>query len=246
MTDNSALRLHRFISALSGQATLVGASEALGLHKYSPEELVQRIAEAFTLVNELSEDIEVQARNEREREHWRETAQSAWRCVGSITMRLGEPPVAGGSFSITIPKNLLTGLKFIGSSFLEESEIEDEVSKLRECLSELQQILKDSETLSPSMKRWLQDVVRIIRDSIDRYDTFGSRGMKKHFHELVGQLVLTWRSEEEVRNSKETEPGIWEQLDRACAIFERIVFVIEKGPIALNYASQFLLPMILN
>ena len=150
------------------------------------------------------------------------------------------------SFAFAIPSDTatfavsLTGLvaiRFIAADLEQDESATDDINTLRQLVNELQSEIEQSDVFSKKMKEWLLDLVRIIRDSIDRYAIRGSRGMRQQFSLLLGELMQSYDFAEETHAKK---PSIWSKITNAIDIMNKIVYLEEKCRPALNFGQKLL------
>ena len=73
-------------------------------------------------------------------------------------------------------------LRFIAADLRKEESVPaDELEQLRRMCDELRQEIADSNDLTNPLKAWLLDLVRLMRDAIDRYKIRGNRGFAGNY-----------------------------------------------------------------
>ena len=143
--------------------------------------------------------------------------------------------------SITPHPSAVTALRYMAVDLpQEEAFVENEIAEIRRLCDELQNEIENSETLNKTLKEWLLDLVRMMRDGIDRFKIRGSRGFRKELYQMLGSMVVHY---ENVKKVAEKEPGIWTKmmqgLDRVCRAAERFEKVKKVLTIAYKAIEYF-------
>jgi hypothetical protein len=107
----------------------------------------------------------------------------------------------------------------------EETPSTDELAQLRDMIGELQQFIEQSEELSRSIQNWLLDLVRLMRDGLDRYRIRGARGLRRQFHTMLGDLMDNYEFVQQVQKSKSP---IWQKLCAAMDLMIKLSVLHEK------------------
>lgn len=132
----------------------------------------------------------------------------------------------------------MVALRFIAADLpQDESASEEDLNRIRHLVNILQQEIEKSETFTKFTREWLLDLVRIIRDSIDRYACRGSRGMRKQCSHLLGELILNYDLAQEV---KEKNPTLWTNIFEAVDVLQKVVSLAEKCRPAITLAQKSL------
>jgi hypothetical protein len=135
----------------------------------------------------------------------------------------------------------LVALRFIAADLKQdESASAEDINSIRQLVTELQQEIETATAFSKQMKEWLLDLVRVIRDSIDRYANRGSRGMRKQFSQLLGELIQNYDHAQEVQDKT---PSIWAKIISAIDVMNKIASLAEKCKPAISF-GQKLLPLV--
>jgi hypothetical protein len=111
------------------------------------------------------------------------------------------------------------------------------LNRIRVLVNELRAEIESATEFSQSVRAWLLDLVRIIRDSLDRYAIRGSRGIRRQFSTLLGELMRNWGTAEKV---KEKKPGIWEKITTAIDVMDKVSSLAEKCAPAVTFAQKYL------
>jgi hypothetical protein len=101
----------------------------------------------------------------------------------------------------------------------EEQSPIDESEHVRKLCDELRAGTLGSKDISKTLRDWLLDMVRAMRDGIDRYQIRGARGLRQRLHEVLGSLMLNWKLAEEV---KKKAPTIWTRFIGGIEVVEKV------------------------
>jgi len=141
--------------------------------------------------------------------------------------------VQANACSANVVPSAIVALKFMAADLpVEEAITVDELERLRKLCDELRSEILNAKELAPALKEWLLDLVRLMRDGIDRYRIRGSRGLRRQFHEMLGSLVS---HEQMVANIKKEKPDIWMKVMNGFEVILRMAQFVEKGSKALEY-----------
>ncbi len=131
-----------------------------------------------------------------------------------------------------------TALRFIAADLPQDkSATAEDINKIRQLIIDLQAEIEASTTFSKQMRGWLLDLVRVIRDSIDRYANRGSRGMRKQFSQLLGELLQSYDQAKEVQTEA---PSIWTKIVDAIDLMNKIASLAEKCKPAISFGKNVL------
>lgn len=132
----------------------------------------------------------------------------------------------------------LVAMRFIAADLVQDepAELED-IARLRALVDELQSEIETSTDFTKEMKEWLLDLVRVIRDSLDRYAIRGSKGMRRQFATLIGELKQNFDFAEQTRD---TTPSIWSKIISAIDIMNKIASLAERCRPALRLGKTIL------
>lgn len=144
---------------------------------------------------------------------------------------------------VTPNPQALTALRYMAVDLPQEEAVTpDEIATIRKLCNELQAEIENSQTLNKTLKEWLLDLVRMMRDGIDRFKIRGSRGFRKELYQMLGSIMVHYGDIKEV---KEKEPGIWmkmmQSLDWACRAaerFEKVGKALRWGYKAIEFFSS--------
>ncbi|MBL8855393.1 MAG: hypothetical protein JNK57_15610 [Planctomycetaceae bacterium] len=128
-----------------------------------------------------------------------------------------------------IKENAVRALQFmsVDEFFVRSQDAnEDDLHRIRQIVSELQTEIEQSTEFSRGMKEWLLDLVRVMRDSLDRYANRGTRGMRKHFAMLLGELALEHGYREDLDRRR---PLVWLKFLEGMALISSIANIFETG-----------------
>ena len=131
-------------------------------------------------------------------------------CVNGFNLNM-----KNNTYNATVSSAALVALEFMGADLPQEESRRDELGELRKLCDELQNEIHKS-SLNKSLKAWLLDLVRLMRDGIDRYQIRGSRGLRREFHEMLGSIIVHYNNTEEI---KRESPTTWEKVKRGFKLF---------------------------
>lgn len=89
---------------------------------------------------------------------------------------------------------------------------ENELDQLRAVIEDLRQTIENTTELRPMVRLWLLDLVRLMREGLDRYTARGVRGLRESFRRLLGELLDHPDYCREVQKSK---PSLWEKTAKS-------------------------------
>lgn len=144
-----------------------------------------------------------------------------------------------GNYSIS--QTGLVALRFIAADLpQDEDATTDDLNSIRQIVSDLQKEIEQATEFSKQMRTWLLDLVRVIRDSLDRYANRGSKGMRKQFSLLLGELMQNYDLAQETQVKA---PSIWTKVTNAIDLMNKIASLAEKCKPAITF-GQKLLPFV--
>lgn len=144
----------------------------------------------------------------------------------------------GNSAQVEVSEASRTALTFIAADLPQDDlPTESDLNRIRELVNELQSEVESSTELARSVKDWLLDLVRIIRDSLDRYAIRGSRGMRRQFSTLLGELMQNWDTLQKV---KEKRPTVWQKFTASIDLMHKLASLAEKCVPAVTFTQKYL------
>jgi hypothetical protein len=186
--------------------------------------------------NTLAEEIEKISDNELKRKLFRENLPDIESSLKSFVFT-----VSADQGHCNISRTGLVALRFIAADLpQDEDATKDDLNTIRQIVSELQKEIENATDFSKQMREWLLDLVRVIRDSLDRYANRGSRGMRKQFSLLVGELMQNY---EYTQETQDKAPVIWTKITTAIDLMHKIASLAEKCRPAILF-TQKLLPFV--
>ncbi len=140
--------------------------------------------------------------------------------------------------TVQINQTGVVAMRFIAADLPQDEEpTENEIETLRTIVSELQSEIESSEVFSKSVREWLLDLVRVIRDSIDRFAIRGSRGMRKQFSLLLGELIQNYDLAQKVQSQK---PTVWQRFMAAIDVMNKLASLAEHCRPAVTFTQKCL------
>ncbi len=235
--DNPAGRLFKVLTEL-GQGQIKSDQLAVKLGTSSDwESLLNAMVEMrkeYVLLEAAVSDFKD---NPHKLAHYKEDLTHIKSAIDGININLQNNHV-----QITPNPQALTALKYMAVDLPQEEAVTpDEIAAIRKLCDELRAEIENSQTLNKTLKGWLLDLVRMMRDGIDRFKIRGSRGFRKELYQMLGSLMVHYGNIKEV---KEKEPGIWmkmmQGLDwvcRAAERFEKVGKALKWGYKAIEFFS---------
>lgn len=152
--------------------------------------------------------------------------------VNSFTLSIAK----AGTYQCNIAPTAIVALRFIAAD-LEQEEAADgnDLESLKTAITELQTHILDNEELTPALRTWLLDLVRLMRDGIDRFQIRRGRGMRTQFHAMLGDLMGHYDA---VQTIKAEHPGAWARLSTAMDTMIKLAVFREKYKPALEMVRR--------
>lgn len=142
-----------------------------------------------------------------------------------------------GSYSVGILAGAVVSLEFMAADLPQEVELtRDELSELRRLCDEMQESILQCKDLNKTLREWLLDLVRMMRDGIDRYGIRGKRGLRRQFHEMLGSMCDHY---EEVEELKQKAPSVWKRMSDGFEKFNKFSEFAEKASKAIENLAKF-------
>lgn len=142
----------------------------------------------------------------------------------------------GNSYKILVEHATLVALELITADLpLEEEGPVDEIENLYIKLKELQDIVVSvpQEEMSPSIRIWLLDLIRLMRDGLDRYKIRGPRGLRTQLQAMLGDLMLNYDTFDKAK--KQTPSKFWARFNALLDTLLKLSTIHEKYKNALSY-----------
>jgi hypothetical protein len=183
--------------------------------------------------NALVEDIEQIKHNSAKYHLYRKNLPDIDISIKSFTFGIN-----GDSGTCQISQTGLVALQFIAADLSQDEKAsDDDLKTLRQLVSDLQAEIEATDIFPKQMKEWLLDLVRVIRDSIDRYSIRGSKGMRRQFSVLLGELMQNYDFAEKTKTEK---PSVWSKITSAIDIMNKIASLAEKCRPAITFGQKLL------
>ncbi|MEI7775965.1 MAG: hypothetical protein WCK17_14445 [Verrucomicrobiota bacterium] len=134
---------------------------------------------------------------------------------------------------IRILPEVLFLLESIAAEMAEEAPIpEDELADLRASLETVRNSIAAA-GLRGNIRRWLLELLRMMRDSVDRYENHGARGLRNTLFQLVGQLNEVYKQRCEAADKGDSEAtaevarmkevgDVFQKVDKVTAVGARV------------------------
>ncbi|TWU43624.1 hypothetical protein Poly51_62790 [Rubripirellula tenax] len=234
--NNAAGRILSVLEKLQPQSgkniPLKGLGEALGVTPEWPAVLtaIQDLHDEFA---SLCTEIEQFQHNTAKYELYKTNLPDVEKSLQSFNLQMPQK-----NCTCQVLQTGVVAMRFIAADLpQDESPGEGEIENLRSIVSELQSEIESSEVFSKSVREWLLDLVRVIRDSIDRFAIRGSRGMRKQFSLLLGELIQNYDIAQKVQ---EKQPTVWQRFMSAIDAMNKLASLAEHCRPAVTFAQKCL------
>lgn len=234
--NNAAGRLLDVYARLSGfknqSQKLEAFAVALGVSK-NWNSVLTAVKDLQDEYQTLVEDIEQTKENPAKYKLYRKNLPDIQKTVNSFKLLLSDSQA-----SAVVSQTGLVALRFIAADLpQDEPATEDDLNRIRTIVTDLQQEIESSDSFTKHTREWLLDLVRIVRDSLGRYASRGSRGMRKQCSFLLGELIQNYDLAQE---TQERKPGVWEKLIDAIDVMQKVASLAEKCKPAVTFAQKSL------
>ncbi|TWU19572.1 hypothetical protein [Allorhodopirellula heiligendammensis] len=183
--------------------------------------------------NDMLADVEQLKENSAKYDNFKRNFPAIEKSVKSFSL-----DIPTGHASWNVSDSSVVALRFIAADLPQEQAAEkDDLEQIRTLVSELQTQIEQTTTFSKKTREWLLDLVRTIRDSIDRYACRGSRGMREQCALLIGELMLNYGH---VTETAEKNPNLWRKLTSTIDFMVKVASLGEKLKPALALAQKSL------
>lgn len=231
--DNAAGRLYQVFSAIAAKkSSHLSVADVANAFRVEPNwgDVLQAYLELRQIYEELVADIESVAHNQAKYGLYRDNLGAIESTLKSFRFSVNENQVIA-----VIDGAGLVALKFMAADMPQDATCDPaELAKLRAMVEELRQEIENTEGLAVHVKRWLLDLVRLLRDSIDRYAIRGTAIMRRHVAMMVGELVLEYK---EIEVLKQQKPGLWAKVSKAIDEVIKVTTLVEKLKPLLGYTQ---------
>lgn len=114
----------------------------------------------------------------------------------------------------------------------------DDLNKIQKSIQELQKQLNESDT-DPDLKIILQELIRLSQDSINRFNIYGAKGLKKAFKGMLAEVAETYLKTSDKENLKNNEA--WMSINNHLKTFDTVTSkLLEYAPLLENVKNFFL------
>ncbi len=153
------------------------------------------------------------------------------RSLNQLTLNIG-----ANNYVWNILPSAIVALEFMAADMPEEQGVgPNELEEIRRLCEELRTEIHGCDSLNRTLKEWLLDLVRLMREGIDRYQIRGSRGLRRQFHEMVGSMVDNYDLLKEV---KEKGPTVWQKVSKVVELVHKASELGEKATKALGSVTS--------
>ena len=110
--------------------------------------------------------------------------------------------------------------------------IQESINKLKESITEL--------SANSILRTILLELVRLSEDSINRYNIYGSKGLKAAFKNMLSEVAEVYLQNEEKESDIKSSPG-WKRAVEHIRLFDSVASKAMKYKPLLEKAGQFLI-----
>ena len=233
--NNPAGRLLKIIQAFPATNSYVKIGQVADILGSASD--WENVLNAVIDVRKEYQALEAQIEENKENEHkyklYRENLGDIQKCVEGFMLNMVNSTGATMSNASAV-----IALKYMAVDLPQESFVpKDDIEELRRLCDELRDEIHCSQDLSKILKEWLLDLVRLMRDGIDRYKVRGSRGFRRQLYEMLGSMMANY---EEVKAVKSSAPTIWEKMCKGFDLVVRFSENAEKGAKVLKNIHKVL------
>lgn len=131
-------------------------------------------------------------------------------------------------------------LEVCATRLQKESPIsEDDIAKIRQSIITLKEAVEEN-TTSDVLRTILLELVRLSEDSINRYNIYGAKGLKRAFKNMLSEVAEIYLQDEE--NESDIKKSVtWTKVTNHLKVFDAVASRILKYRPLLEKASQFLI-----
>jgi hypothetical protein len=151
--------------------------------------------------------------------------------LNQLTLNIG-----ANNYVWNILPSAIVALEFMAADMPEEQGVGlNELEEIRRLCEELRTEIHGCDSLNRTLKEWLLDLVRLMREGIDRYQIRGSRGLRRQFHEMIGSMVDNYDLLKEV---KEKGPTVWQKVSKVVELVHKASELGQKATKALGFVTK--------
>ena len=144
--------------------------------------------------------------------------------------------MVNGTCKLDIIPSAIVALQFMAADLDKEpAMLVEEIEQLRLLCDELRSEITKSSDLPKFLKEWLLDLIRLMRDAIDRYKIRGSRGLRRQLNEMVGSL---YGHEALAEETKKKDPSLWSKIMAGFDKMVKMADFSEKAQKCLPYLKD--------
>lgn len=232
--QNSAGRLHFAFTRLGtkNRVSFDEFAQALGVSAKNALPAYSLMLEEF---EQLQRDVEQLRQYKLKYELYQKNLPDIDNTLKSFTFQMESKIV---SYRVSEPG--LVALGFMAADFPIDGESDDqtesgkEIELLRKLVLELQREISQGE-LPEYLKAWLLELVRAIRDAIDRYQIRGAKGIERELAVILGELM---QNQELANETMQKKPSAFAMIMRALDAMNKVVAYAEKLKPAMSAARK--------
>ncbi len=117
---------------------------------------------------------------------------------------------------------------------------EDDKNAIKESISDLQNLIENTET-DPVLRGILLELVRLSQDSIARFNIHGARGLKRAFRGMLAEVAELYLATDEGDQAEIKETNAWHALLNHLRLIDSVAGRLLKYRPLLESASKWLL-----
>lgn len=235
--NNPAGRLHSVLGSLAelNRQTVKLQRFAQQLNISADWNAVMRMAidlnNEFSSLQSLVSDIK--SSNQSKFELYSKNLDDIQKSLGGLVFNM-----SSDTCMVAIIPSALVALEFMATDLpMEEKTTDGELEALRKLCDELRNEILDASEIPSVLKEWLLDLVRLMRDAIDRYAIRGGKGLRRQLHEIIGSIVS---NPDLAKDANKAKPSIWNKILSGMTAMNTMARCGETGMKALEYGKQYL------
>lgn len=235
--NNSAGRIYQNLRAIqslnSAHLPISKLGEALGVDG-TWEAIFTAIIDMRRDFEQLQEEVEeIKQVNDAKFALWNEQLADIKKSLYAFSIH-----PANSQCTFVITPSAVVALRFIAADMAkEEQATRGELEQIREICESLRAEILSNDEMPKPLKKWLLELVRLMRDGIDRYKIRGSRGLQKQLHEMVGSIVTHPHNQKQAETEAKT---IWQRLMNGVEMMSKISRMAETGGKGVGFVMKAL------
>ena len=232
---NAAGRLHRVLKPLVGQAGQRQLDQVASFFGVPPRpgKFEQALSDLWKQYELLAEDVaELQQSRPRDYATYKSKMQFIQESLHSIFL------VGKTAVNVNVNDAAVASLEFMASGLPIEGDVpESDLDQLREALEALRSQVEQATDISPTLRKWLLELTRAMKDGLERFAIRGARGLSNELSVVIGELARRHENRQELKTHK----GLFDQLKNVVELFDKVTAVAERCAPALEHFGPMVL-----